>query len=397
MTETCYLNATGILCAAGASYAELSRQFQRPGKTLTQSSAFSIDGRSLPLGMYRGALPPVHGAGDHWDGRNNRMAQAALEQMRPDVEAAIARYGSHRVGVVIGTSTSGIGDNEPGIRHWVQSGKLPDGFAYSRQEMGAPAAFIAECLGISGPVYGMSTACSSGAKTLATARRLIRSGFCDAVIAGGVDTLCAMTINGFSALEAVSDSRCNPFSRNRNGINIGEGAALFLVSREPGPVFLAGVGENSDAHHISAPDPSGQGAIGVMRAALEDASLGPEAIDYLNLHGTATRLNDQMEATAVHQVLGPQVACSSTKPVTGHTLGAAGAIEAGFCWQLLAQTPPTSLPVHLWDNQPDPDLPSLNLVQPGMPQSVRYVMSNSFAFGGNNICLILGKSHETNI
>jgi 3-oxoacyl-[acyl-carrier-protein] synthase-1 len=257
--------------------------------------------------------------------------------------------------------------------------------------MGACAQFVADLLEVSGPVYGISTACSSGAKALATARRLLRADLCDAVVAGGVDTLCHLTVMGFSSLEAVSESPCNPFSQNRDGINIGEGAALFLVSLESGGVCLSGVGENSDAHHISAPEPSGASAARCMNAALDDAGIAAAAVDYVNLHGTATLLNDQMEALAMAQVFGPDTPCSSTKPFTGHTLGAAGAIEAGICWLSLVGDGDGWLPIHLWDGIRDPGLPALNLVsgQAGNGSLPRRVLSNSFAFGGNNIALVL--------
>ncbi len=260
--------------------------------------------------------------------------------------------------------------------------------------MGGTAQFIARELKVHGPVYGISTACSSGAKALAAARRLIRAGICDAVIAGGVDTLCRLTVNGFSSLEAVSDTPCNPFSQNRNGINIGEGGALFLVSGERSGIELAGVGEGSDAHHISAPDPTGSGAMRCMSAAIKDAAVTPSEVGYVNLHGTGTELNDQMESLAMYEVFGGKTLCSSTKSFTGHTLGAAGAVEAGICWLVLSEEGRGVLPVHLWDGVYDPALPRLNLVDENsvLNDPLRYALSNSFAFGGNNISLLLGNS-----
>jgi 3-oxoacyl-[acyl-carrier-protein] synthase-1 len=261
------------------------------------------------------------------------------------------------------------------------------------QEVGATAEFIARVLNIKGPTYGISTACSSGAKALAAARRLIRAGICDAVIAGGVDTLCQLTVRGFSSLEAVSESRCNPFSKNRKGINIGEGAALFLVTAEARGVELSGVGEGSDAYHISAPEPSGAGAVRCMSGALKDAGVNAAEVGYVNLHGTATTLNDQMESLAMQEVFGLDTFCSSTKPFTGHTLGAAGAVEAGICWLTLDSDHSDLLPVHIWDGVRDPELPSINLVSPecSLKTPLRYVLSNTFAFGGNNISLLLGR------
>jgi 3-oxoacyl-[acyl-carrier-protein] synthase-1 len=214
------------------------------------------------------------------------------------------------------------------------------------------------------------------------------------VIAGGADSLCAFTINGVNALESVAAGRCTPFSSPRCGINIGEGAALFLMSREPGPVRLAGWGETSDAHHMSAPDPQGGGAIAAIATALSRAGVHARDIDYVNLHGTATPLNDAMESHAVAAILGTAVACSSSKPLTGHALGAAGAIEAGLCWLALARNPARMLPPHWWDGAADPELPPLDLVAPGRRAHapLRYALSQSFAFGGSNAALLLGVS-----
>jgi len=211
-----------------------------------------------------------------------------------------------------------------------------------------------------------------------------------------VDSLCKLTLNGFASLEAVSDERCNPFSINRRGINIGEAAALFLMTRaeqRPG-IGLLGGGATSDAHHISAPHPEGLGAQQAMRKALSAAGLEAEQIGYLNLHGTATTHNDAMESLAVQALFPAGVACSSSKPLTGHTLGAAGALEAAFCWLTLSDyNTANRLPPHVWDGQAEPQLPRLKLVggQEQLPPGERrYLMSNSFAFGGNNISLVLG-------
>nr|WP_275588097.1 beta-ketoacyl-[acyl-carrier-protein] synthase family protein [Oceanisphaera litoralis] len=380
------MNAMAMVSAIGEGR-EIAYHRLRSGKArLTQTDSFSSE-RPMPLGLYSGALPEIVLTEAHWHSRNNRLALAALNQIQTAIADAVNSFGRHRIGVVIGTSTSGISDTESCLKQRARTGALPPGYDYRMQEMGATAAFIAAVLQLSGPVFGISTACSSGAKALASARRLLRSGVCDAVIAGGVDTLCHLTVQGFSSLEAISEQPCNPFSVNRKGINIGEGAALFLVTREPGVIELAGVGESSDAHHISAPDPTGAGAIRCMRAALADAGITPNAIGYVNLHGTATQLNDQMEARAVADVFGNTVPCSSTKPLTGHTLGAAGALEAAICWLALNEG---FLPRHIWDGWPDPALPALNLVAEHREvDDFEYALSNSFAFGGNNISLIL--------
>jgi 3-oxoacyl-[acyl-carrier-protein] synthase-1 len=266
------------------------------------------------------------------------------------------------------------------------------------QETGGLAEFVARSLGLTGPAYTIATACSSSGKALAAAARLIRAGFADAALVGGVDSLCKMTVQGFAALEALSHGLCNPFSRNRDGINIGEAAAIFLLAPQPAAVRLAGTGETSDAHHVSAPDPTGKGAASAMAAALRHAGLTPADIAYLNLHGTATPLNDAMEGRAIHAIFGGATPCSSTKALTGHTLGAAGACEAAFLWLTLntRYNPENWLPPHICDGEADPDIPTLNLAAPGakLAPSGRRVaaMSTSFAFGGSNIAIALERT-----
>ena len=392
-SSSCYLNAVGMLCSMGGSPAEIKQNLLTKKSGLTSTNAYGSE-NPLLIGLIQGELPTVPLSHKKWHTRNNQVAFAALSQIRVKVDAAINKYGADRIAVVVGTSTSGIDESERAVKHWVTHSSFKSDYYYGMHEMGATAQFVAQILGVRGPTYGISTACSSGAKAIATARRLIRSGLCDAVIAGGVDSLCQLTVLGFSSLEAVSGQTCNPFSKNRDGINIGEGGALFLISAHPEGVELCGVGEGSDAHHISAPDPTGAGAFRCMNAALKDANLKPDQVDYINLHGTATALNDQMESLAVSQVFGTDVACSSTKPFTGHTLGAAGAVEAGICWLCLQGDAPFFLPVHLWDGEADPALPTLNFVASNnnSTQKTRYALSNSFAFGGNNISLLFGRN-----
>ena len=390
-----YLNDCALLCALGDDRGTIARRLlDETEGGLTVSDACS-PGRPLPLGRVAAALPAV----DHLPlvlrSRNNQLALAALERIRPAVDAAIARYGADRVGVVVGTSTSGVAATEAALAARLQTGALPDGFHYGQQEMGSPAALLARELGVGGPAYVHSSACSSSAKALASAARLIRMGLCDAVVTGGVDTLCGFTVAGFSALESVSAARCNPLSAARNGINLGEGAALFLMSREPAAVALCGWGESSDGHHMSAPDPAGGGARLAMREALRRAGIEPGDVDYINLHGTATVQNDAMESQAVADLFGTGVAVSSTKPFTGHTLGAAGAVEAAFCWLAMQDDNPAGkLPPHLWDGAQDPALPALNVVRPGtrLGRPLRWALSNSFAFGGSNATLVFGRT-----
>lgn len=401
--ETFYLNQLGLVCALGRGQAEVRAALFGPAPSGVAELAGVLPGRKLHLGAVPGALPDMDGLPPQHRSRNNALLLEALAQIRPAVDAAVHRYGAHRVAVILGTSTSGIGESEASFKARAEQGEFPAGFDLRQQEIGSPALMLAEHLGLDGPAYVISTACSSSAKAMASAARLLASGVCDAVITGGADSLCSFTVAGFDALESVDAARCNPFSSHRQGINIGEAAALFLMSLEADvesaadAVHLAGWGETSDAHHISAPLASGEGALSAMQRALDRAGLQPADIDYLNLHGTATRQNDAMESRAVHQLFGADLPCSSTKPLTGHTLGAAGALEAAIAWLSLKGNPQGLLPPHWWDGCADPELPALNLVQPGqsLGRPLRAVLSNSFAFGGSNAALLLcAGSHE---
>lgn len=394
MTRTdVFLHAPGVISALGSGidstrHAVLAAH--APGG-LRESTVFS-PGRPLMLGMVDDPLPDMLDRDPRWRSRNNALLRAALQPLRRQMDALVARHSPARVGVVVGTSTSGIGESERANAWYREHGHWPAEFHYAQQEIGAPSAYVAFETGAAGPAYTVSTACSSGAKALISAARLLRAGMVDAVICGGADSLCRFTVAGFSALESVSAVRCNPFSRNRSGINIGEAAALFVMTRDPSPVRLAGWGESSDAHHMSAPDPSGRGAIAAIQDALHRAQLDVSALDYVNLHGTATPLNDAMEshALAALQITAP---CSGTKPLTGHTLGAAGALEAAICWATLADNPTCALPPHWWDGEADPALPPLPFVPPGAVAATppRHALSLSFAFGGSNAALLLAR------
>jgi 3-oxoacyl-[acyl-carrier-protein] synthase-1 len=394
-----YLNACGIICALGNGAGQVKARLYAGQTGVAMTEQWS-QGRVLPLGRVTDELPPVAHLPVQHRSRNNALALAALAQIRPAVDAAVARYGADRVGVVIGTSTSGIGETEHAIRQHTLSGALPPDFHYGSQEMGSPAAMLALELGLAGPAYVHSSACSSSAKAMASAARMINMGLCDAVLTGGVDSLCSFTVAGFASLESVSDAQCNPMSVNRKGINIGEGAALFLMSADagstvPAPVALLGWGESSDGHHMSAPDPAGGGARLAMTQALQRAGIDASQIDYINMHGTATPQNDAMESRVIEGLFGLDVPVSSTKPFTGHALGAAAAIEAALCWLAMQDDNPQGrLPPHLWDGAADPELPALNLVRTGaaLGRPLRRVLSNSFAFGGSNAVLVLGRA-----
>lgn len=394
---TAYLNALGLICSLGRGKDEVARNLFAGDCSGMRSESGWVAQRSLPVGAVHGELATLPAELLRQSTRNNQLLLEAALQIRPEIDRAIKTYGHQRIGVVLGTSTSGIHEASQGLAHYIREQQFPDEYDYQQQELAAPANFLADWLQLSGPTYVISTACTSSARALMSAQRLLDLGICDVVLCGGVDSLCKLTLNGFSALEAVSDERCNPFSVNRNGINIGEAAVLFLMSKQASdehPIALLGSGASSDAHHISAPEPTGRGAQEAMRKALDRAILQPQQIGYLNLHGTATQHNDAMESQAVAAVFAEGVPCSSTKPMTGHTLGAAGALEAAFCWlSLYAGNRDSMLPPHVWDGQPDPELPTLNWVTPTdrlASTGPRYLMSNSFAFGGNNVSLIIG-------
>jgi 3-oxoacyl-[acyl-carrier-protein] synthase-1 len=387
----CFINALGVVNALGQGERTVGDRLLAGDASGMVLEEGWLDAGPARVGRVAGTLLPLPPGNGTFDCRNNRLLMLALEQIRAPVAAAIGRVGPQRFGIVIGTSTTGILEGEQALAALVRNGAYPAGFHYVQQEIGSAATFLARHLQIHGPAYTVSTACTSSAKAIAAAGRLLRAGLCDAVLTGGADALCRLTVGGFAALESTTPELCNPLSRNRRGINLGEGAALMLVSREAAAVELLGSGESSDAHHISAPDPAGRGAEQAMRAALADAGLEPHEVDYLNLHATATPKNDDMEAHAVSRVFPSGVPCSGTKPLTGHTLGAAGATEAAFCW--LALQGDGRLPPHVWDGEADPALPKLMQTRPGerfARAGGRVCMSNSFAFGGSNASLILG-------
>ncbi|HBL16475.1 MAG TPA: beta-ketoacyl-[acyl-carrier-protein] synthase II [Elusimicrobia bacterium] len=390
----CRLAALGMVNCLGTDTRTVWERTLRGDQSGLVLDGEYFPGRQIRVGRIGGGLPEVPEAHARYRCRNNAIALAALRQISEAVRAAVREHGPARVGVVMGSSTSGVAASETAYAAWMRDGALPAGYFYCQNELWGLAQFLADYCGATGPAYAISTACSSSAKVFASARALLETGVCGAVLAGGADSLCQLTVQGFSSLQAVSDQPCNSMSRNRRGFNVGEGAAVFLLTREAGGIQLLGVGESSDAHHMSAPDPEGTGAAASMAAALADAGLAASAVSYLNLHGTGTGLNDRMEGKAVSRVL-PGVPASSTKPLTGHTLGAAGAMEVGFCWLALANPADgkVCLPPHCWDGAADETIPPLALTRPGqtLPAAGRVtLMSNSFGFGGSNCSLILG-------
>lgn len=385
-----FLNAMGVTCSLGTGkHAVAAALFGAAGHGLSVHEGW-VPGRPLALGAVTTPLPPAPPGMDAQDTRNNRLLLSAAMEIDVELRAAVARFGAERVAVIIGTSTTGIEEATANIASRGRHGSWPEAYRYSDQELSAPATFLSAWLGTSGPAYGISTACTSSARALLSAQRLLKLGVCDAVVCGGADTLCRLATNGFHALEALSSERCTPFSADRRGIHIGEAAAVFLMTRDEAPVAFLGGAATSDAHHMSSPDPDGRGASDAMRRAMASCDVDAAMISYVNLHGTATEHNDAMESRAMASAFPVGVACSSTKALTGHTLGAAGALEAAFCWLSLTDAE-RRMPPHVSDGAFDPALPGLRFTGPEdrLPSGRRYLMSNSFAFGGNNASLIL--------
>lgn len=323
-----------------------------------------------------------------FDCRNNRLAWLALQQdgFFSTAEAAIARHGAARVGVFMGTSTSGIHQTE--LAYFESQDPLPDWYQYgTTHNVSSVATFIQQALGTQGPVMAVSTACSSSAKVFASAQRAITAGLCDAAIVGGVDSLCLTTLYGFHALQLISPQKCQPFDRQRSGISIGEAGGFALLEKgDESGSYLLGYGESGDAYHMSSPHPDGAGAQLAMSAALRKAGLEASEIDYINLHGTGTQANDSAEAKAVQQLFGTTTPASSTKGWTGHTLGAAGIVEACIGLDAIVNG---HLPQNLHLQEADEGMNIALLKQP-LTQPVTRVLSNSFGFGGSNCSLILG-------
>ena len=344
---------------------------------------------SVPCGAVREALPALPDALREIDSHNNRMVNHALQQIEPELSAALARWGPQRVGICVGSSTAAMDEIEAShARHF---GDPNPGIAADVFDRGSAEGLVLALralTGCAGPVSVLSNACASSGKAFASAKRWLAADLVDAVLVGGADTLCQMTLRGFRALGLLSPEPTRPFCVERRGINIGEGAAFALLEREGRGPLLLGAGESADAHHMTRPDPEGRGAQAAMQMALDDAGIRSADIDLINAHGTGTRVNDAMEAHAIAHTLGsgarPHVV--STKGYVGHTLGAAGATEAVFCLIALGEgwipASAGALPV-------DPELP-IEIPTAPLDTPLRYAMSNSFAFGGSNVSLVFG-------
>lgn len=374
-----FLTDCNVICAAGGKD-DLLRGLHRIPRDVMRLDSGLLKGREGYFGMIE---LPVSCEQKNL-ARTCVILRYLADQMAATVERLKSCYRPDRVAVIIGTTTTGIRE--------VESRESVGQVDYhGHHELAAVSEYLANYCGFRGPNMVVSTACTSGAKALGVARRLIDAGWCDAALVGGSESLNRLTCRGFDALESYSMGYCRPFQPGRDGINIGEGAALFAMEKGDSGIALSGFSESSDARHESAPDPDGVSATAAIKAALSDAGVDPGGIDYINLHGTGTRLNDRMEAGVIHRIFGVNIPASSTKAVTGHTLGAAGAVEAAVLWLLLNQSSPVQLPPHHGAENYDQELPRINLVKAGSnsPRTINTALSISFAFGGHNAALVL--------
>ena len=369
----------------------------RDGQSGLRPARFDTSDIQCYVGEVAGLSEALPAALSEFDCRNNRLAWLGLQQdgFQPAADQLRARYGAARVGVFMGTSTAGIHSAELAYREWRANDMqgMPDWFDYRHtQNLFSVADFVAHALQLSGPVMAISTACSSSAKVFAAAYRSIQMGHCDAAIVGGVDSLCLTTLYGFNSLQLVSNDVCRPADINRKGISIGEAAGFAIVEKSDAahpdalPFALLGYGESGDAHHMSSPHPQGRGAAAAMQLALQRAQVEATQVDYINLHGTGTPTNDAAEDQGVYSLFGATTPCSSTKGFTGHTLGAAGIMEAGIAMLCIEHG---FMPQSLNTQVKDPALQT-NILLQSRTASIQRVLSNSFGFGGSNCSLLFG-------
>lgn len=390
-----YLNHYAIASSAGIGLHATTRALVEMRSGLAKC-AFETANLDTYVGQIAdSALEPVRADLDAFDCRNNRIAQLCARQdgFEQAVIAARDRYGAARIGVFVGTSTSGILETELAYRRRDAQGALPPDFRYAQTHNTYSVAwFVQSYFGLSGPSMAVSTACSSSAKAFANAARMMAAGLCDAAVVGGVDSLCLTTLYGFGSLGLLAATGCRPFDSERDGISIGEGAGMVLLERQPrngthDAIALLGTGESSDAYHMSTPHPEGLGARMAMEQALASADFPPEAVDYINLHGTGTRSNDATEDKAVCTVFGRNTPCSSTKGWTGHSLGACGAIDAIICALAVEQG---FMPGSVNTRALDPTM-GLHYLLENQRAPLDIALSNSFGFGGTNCSLLLGR------
>lgn len=358
----------------------------RAGRTGLAPNTIAVPFETV-TGAVKEALPRLEGELSAYETRLSQILSYLVRELEPEIDRMKSRWAKERIGIFLGTSTAGAGTTEDAFAQYLKTGALPGGYDYEKQHtFGISVEVVRMLTGIEGPGWVVSTACTSSAKVAGSAARMIELGIIDAAVVGGMDTLCAMTLSGFWSLGALANTYCRPFSAESVGINIGEGGGLFLLERTGDPLaLLEGVGESSDAYHVSAPHPEGLGARLAMERALP-AGVTPAEVDHINAHGTGTVHNDTMESRAIREMFGDAVPVISTKGYTGHTLGGAGVTELALAVYMMSDgfiAPSVgTAPEH-------PEL-GIDMVLETRSAQLKRVLSNSFAFGGNNISLCLG-------
>lgn len=374
------LSDLGFVCALGTSHADIIAHAKMGDTTGMFGGDVRIGNTTVPFGSI--PIKTTHSM------RFYDLTLAAVAQIMPSIEQLKSEFSPARLGIVIGASNTAVHEAQKHISQKLSNGIMPQEFSISMLELGTPAELLREFIGTTGPAFTISTACSSSIKAIDTARDLIENNVCDAVMCGGVDARCDFALNGFNALEALSHKLTNPMSQNRDGINLGECAALFIMKRGENGIRVMGCGETSDAYHPTAPDPTGAGAIESMRTAIADAKITANDIDYINMHGTGTIANDAMESKAIFNIFGNRPICASTKPLTGHCLGAAGACSVALSWLMLKYN---FIIPHIYDGKFATDCAHLRLATKNDSTQINTILCNAFAFGGSNSTIIIGR------
>lgn len=383
------LTHLGLVCSLGTTQDEIIHNAKLGNQTCLNFISTDIPNETVPF------FEVKDNKKTHM--RCFRLLDITLEQIMPQIVKLKEKYPLNKLGIVLGNTNTGVHEAQNDINKWLETKTINKNFSFEKIELGSSATYLKEKLGFLGPSYVISTACSSSAKAFQSARNLISNNICDAVLVGGVDSRCSFANQGFFSLSAISLKHTNPFSKNRDGINLGEGAALFIMEKEENiqnyetnekSIKLLGIGESSDAYDLTSPDPTGNGAYTSMKRALEDAALNADQINYINMHGTGTIANDKMEGIAIYDLFNDKILCASTKSLTGHTLGASGAIEAALSWLMLKFN---FIIPHKFDNDFDDEIPKIKLAKGNEDIELKNILSNSFAFGGSNCSLILGK------